>query len=208
MPAGAGGAALGQLQRALALAGRGGDAGRVRPAAVREVGAAGVLARLAGRGEHGLRLAQAPLGEQSEAAHGVQVVAAQRRRLEVDPQRVELRQRAVRRARARDGDLAPRADQQQLRAQLGIVHGPGVERVDALSGRTARAGGVAHRAAQPHGGVEQGAGPRRRVVRVRQPERLVQLGHRLRTAPELGERGGQLHPDPPVGGPQLAASLR
>ena len=65
-------------------------------------GTPGALAGVARGHQHRLGLGQPALGEQREAAHRVEVVAAERRRLEVEPERVELGERGVGGARASD----------------------------------------------------------------------------------------------------------
>ena len=72
------GAAVGVGERALVIAGDGGDAGGVGPAAVGEVGAAGPLAGLTGGDELALGLVEPALGERDEAAQVLDVVAAHR----------------------------------------------------------------------------------------------------------------------------------
>ena len=103
------------------IAGHGGDAGRVRPAAIGQVGPAGALTRHTGGDQLRLGVVQLSLGERDEAAQVLDVVAAQRIGLDVDAERLDLGQRAVGALGAGRGDLAPRADQQQLDARVEIA---------------------------------------------------------------------------------------
>ncbi len=115
------GAAVGVRERALVIAGDGGDAGSIRPPAVGQVGTPRPLPGLTGRDELTLGLVEPALRQRDEAAQVLDVVAAHRVGHEIDAQRLDLGQRAVGGVRADGGHLAPRADQQQLDAGVEVA---------------------------------------------------------------------------------------